>query len=209
MKANMPICHVHPCAIFILWRAVHGSSLSSPDLALPGCWDSAFGFGHLGISKAPWHPAGHWPYEGFLEKLGGTLAASSGGSDADVLQVEEGIEKYRKNIGAHQNTIDLRTFYVSYIPLGMAGLNRFMFAYKTGTCEQWAVALIRISCEKRGSTSSQTVRGVFALMDFSSLTSPSFAGHLQGGLPAKMKPSKITYLSRVDGLYGNAKILYL
>jgi len=47
----------------------------------------------LGISKAPWHPAGHWPYEGFLEKLGGTLAASSGGSDADVLQVEEGIEK--------------------------------------------------------------------------------------------------------------------
>ena len=134
------------------------------------------------------------------------MAASSGGSDADVLQVEEGIEKYRKNIGAHQNTIDLRAFYVSYIHLGMAGLNRFMFASKTGTCEHLAVALIRISCEKRGSTSSQTVPGVFALMDFSSLTSPYFAGRLQGGLPAKMKPSKITHLSRVDSLYGNCKL---
>ena len=82
----------------------------------------------------------------------------------------------------------------------MAGLDRCMFAFirrELACSGQW---LIRISCEKRGSTSSQTVRGVFALMDFSSLTSPSFAGRLQGDLSAKMKPSKSTHLSRVYSL---------
>lgn len=57
---------------------------------------------------------------------------------------------------------------------------------------------LRIFCGKHGSTSGPIARGEFALTDFSCLTSPYFAGPLQGGVSAAT--SNTSTVPVIDGL---------